>query len=237
MRQRTRVEIAESPDSGPLLSSSWSESGQPQGLRGLECLRDPSQHHRPGLGSSLTPGRAHSSSGYIYHPILPISFLGSCSFSTGSSLPFSPVPRPMLTSSCSLSEGGGSSQDRARKDHSLNQLDQVLHDIDKGPSSLSSDSEIRFSLFCQNLITPLSVLTIPLSIHSFVPLVIHQQVFIEHRHYSRHWDAASNMKGRIQALIELTLEKGRQKMSIEQINELEDLRVISAPKKTTKTVK
>lgn len=43
------------------------------------------------------------------------------------------------------------------------------------------------------------------------------------------------MKGRIQALIELTLEEGRQKMSIEQINELEDLRVISAPKKTTKT--
>lgn len=103
----------------------------------------------------------------------------------------------MLTPSCSLSEGGGSSQDRARKDHSLDQLDQVLHNIDKGPSSLSSDSEIRFSLFCQNLITPLSVLTIPLSIHSFVPLVIHQQVFIEHRHYSRHWDAASNMKGRI----------------------------------------
>lgn len=140
----------------------------------------------------------------------------------------------MLTPSCSLSEGGGSSQDRARKDHSLDQLDQVLHNIDKGPSSLSSDSEIRFSLFCQNLITPLSVLTIPLSIHSFVPSVIHQQVFTEHRHYSRHWDAASNMKGRIQALMELTLEKGRQKMSFGQIDELEDLRVISAPKKQQK---
>ena len=142
----------------------------------------------------------------------------------------------MLTPSCSLSEGS-SSQDRARKDHSLDQLDQVLHNIDKGPSSLSSDSEIRLSLFYQNLITPLSVLTIPLSIHSFVPLVIHQQVFIEHRHYSWHLDAASNMKGRIQALIELTFEMGRQKMSIEQIHELEDLIVISAPKQKQKQKK
>ena len=47
-------------------------------------------------------------------------------------------------------------------------------------------------------------------------------------------DAASNMKGRIQALIELTFEMGRQKMSIEQIHELEDLIVISAPKQKQK---
>ena len=108
MRQRTRVIKTESPDSGPLLSSRWSRKGPPQGLRGLECLRDPIQHHDSGLGSSLTLGmkvQAHSSSGYIgSHSFLLVSFLGSCSFSTGSSLPFRLIPRPMFTLSCSLSE-------------------------------------------------------------------------------------------------------------------------------------
>ena len=108
MRQRTRAVKTESPDSGPLLSSRWSRKGPPQGLRGLECLRDPVQHHGSGLGSSLILGmkvQAHSSSGYISsHSSLLVSFLGSCSFFTGLSLPFCLIPRPMFSLSCSLSE-------------------------------------------------------------------------------------------------------------------------------------
>ena len=102
---------------------------------------------------------------------------------------------------CFLLEGGGSSQDKAEKDHSLDQIDQVLLLVDKALSSLSSDSQIRCSFIYQNLITPLPMPTIPLPIHSFVHLVTHWQIFMEHRHYSRRWDSALNVKHRIQALI------------------------------------
>lgn len=70
----------------------------------------------------------------------------------------------MLIPSCSFSEDGSSQYYvRAKKDYSLDQLDQLLPIIDKAPSSLSSDSEIRCSLFFQNRISVLTIL-----LHSFI---------------------------------------------------------------------